>query len=280
MRRIQGAALICLGLVGAFALAFSCYTVPEPDCGFVCGAGSACPDDYMCGSDTICHRIGAPAGTVCTSDAVQLDAPITSPTVVSTVPNDGSTGVSRTAAITATFDQPLTDSSVDMTSFVVMGSDGLQLPGSVAVDDPSMTASFTPTGELPAGAVIIVNLTSSIMSSQGAPLVPVMFSFTTIDDQPPALVSSMPLDGSTAVPDNTLITITFSEPVMGVDTTSFTVAAAAAIAGTIAGSGATYTFTPTAALPAATLVTVMLGSSITDLAGNALLPVSFSFTTQ
>ncbi len=278
--RILGAVLICLGLVGAFALAISCYTVPEPDCGFVCGAGSACPDDYMCGSDTICHRIGAPAGTVCTNDAGPQDAPITSPMVVSTTPMDGSTGVSRSAPISATFDQPLNDSSVDTTAFLVMGSDGVQLPGTVAVDDPSMTASFTPTGELPAGAVITVQLTSSIMSSQGAPLVPAMFSFTTIDDQPPTLVSSMPLAGATAVPVTTAIAITFSEPVMGVDTTSFTVAAGVAIAGTVAGSGATYTFTPTAALPPAALVTVTLGGTITDLADNALLPVSFSFTTQ
>ena len=279
MRRILGAALICLGLVGAFALAFSCYTVPEPDCGFVCGPGSACPTDYTCGSDTICRRIGAPAGTVCTSDAGPLDAPITSPNVTSTMPLDGTTNVARNTLIAATFDQPIDDNTVDSTSFLVMTSDGVQLPGLIGFDDPHMTVTFMPNSELPAGAIITVQLTSNISSAQGAPIVPAMFTFTTIDDEPPTLVSSMPLDGTTAVPDTTAITVTFSEPVMGVDVTSFTVASGAPITGTITGSGASYTFTPTAALPAASLVTVTLGGAISDLAGNALLPVSFSFTT-
>jgi hypothetical protein len=280
MRRILGVALICLGLVGAFALGLSCYTVPEPDCGFVCGAGSACPDDYMCGSDTICHRIGAATGTVCSRDGGPMDAPITSPTVVANVPADGATGVSRTAPITATFDQAIEDGTLGSASFIVMTSVGVQLMGTLAIDDATMTASFTPVSELPAGMTLTVQLTSSILSSQNAPLIPFTFSFTTIDDQPPTLVSSMPLDMSTNVPDASVIVVTFSEPVMGVDTTSFVVTSGAAITGTVTGSAATYTFTPTAALPAASLVTVTLGSAISDLAGNPLGPVSFSFTTQ
>jgi len=47
------------------AIVAACYEIPKPDCGFVCGPASACPDSYTCGSDHHCHRIGAPANLVC-----------------------------------------------------------------------------------------------------------------------------------------------------------------------------------------------------------------------
>jgi hypothetical protein len=272
MRRIHGLVLICLALV-------ACYRVPEPDCGFICGAGGSCPNDYMCGSDTICHRIGAPMGTVCASDAGGLDMPILSPMVVSSTPSDGASGVSRSAPITAIANQSLIASSVTNDSFLVQTGSGVELPGTVGYDDSVFTMSFTPAGELPAGVPIMVNLTASITSAMSAPLEPYMFSFTTIDDQPPMLASSSPLANAINVPVNTTIAVTFSEPVSGVDTASFTVTAGAGIAGIVSGSDASYTFAPSAALPAATVVTVSLTGSIVDLAGNSLLPVQFTFTT-
>jgi hypothetical protein len=61
-------ALALLGLGGA--LLIGCYTVPRPDCGFVCGPDDACPDGYTCADDHRCHRAGA-ADVVC----APLDAP-------------------------------------------------------------------------------------------------------------------------------------------------------------------------------------------------------------
>src|SRR5262249_32491912 len=43
----------------------ACYNPPEPDCGFICGQGSACPQDYTCHTDNFCHRNGSPPGTGC-----------------------------------------------------------------------------------------------------------------------------------------------------------------------------------------------------------------------
>jgi len=283
MRRILGAVTVCLGLTAAFAFGISCYEIPSPDCGFVCGAGGLCPDNYTCATDNICHRDGTPAGTSCVGDG-GIDAPdalIVSPHVISMVPADGATGVARTAPISAVVDLPLEDFSVDNSSFIVT-SGGVALAGVVAYDDPSRTATFTSDAELPAGALISVQLTGNITSTQGAPLVPAAWSFTTLDDQPPTVASSTPLDMATMVPDATAIAVTFSEVVTGVDTTSFTVSAPGPtpIAGTITGSGATYTFTPAAALPAATAITASFSAAIEDTAGNALVPVAFSFTTQ
>jgi hypothetical protein len=63
----------------AAAIAASCYDVPEPDCGFICGPSGACPGGYTCADDHYCHRDGTPAGLVCASaDAAQpIDAAVT-----------------------------------------------------------------------------------------------------------------------------------------------------------------------------------------------------------
>jgi hypothetical protein len=60
-------------LVGAAgAVLGSCYEVPEPDCGFICGPSSSCPGHYTCADDHYCHRIGAPASLVCASPDAAL----------------------------------------------------------------------------------------------------------------------------------------------------------------------------------------------------------------
>ena len=59
-------------------------------------------------------------------------------------------------------------------------------------------------------------------------------------------MTSLPVDGSTGISVNTSVQIVFSEDVVGVSTTSFTlVSASNTIPGTIASTnGATYAFQP------------------------------------
>jgi hypothetical protein len=69
------ASALIVALAGAIVAA--CYEVPEPDCGFLCGADGACPDDYTCADGHRCQRIGAPATVVCTTpDAALPDATV------------------------------------------------------------------------------------------------------------------------------------------------------------------------------------------------------------
>jgi hypothetical protein len=56
------------------ALAPACYRLPEPDCGFVCGAGGACPADYTCGADNVCRRTAATSDAVCPKADAAPDA--------------------------------------------------------------------------------------------------------------------------------------------------------------------------------------------------------------
>lgn len=70
---VPGVALVAL----AGAIATSCYEVPRPACGFVCGPDGACPDGYRCAADHYCHRDDAPDDLVCARPdaALPADAP-------------------------------------------------------------------------------------------------------------------------------------------------------------------------------------------------------------
>jgi len=59
-------------LVALAGATVACYSIPRPDCGFVCGPDDACPGGYTCADDHRCHRNGAPADLVCTT----VDAPL------------------------------------------------------------------------------------------------------------------------------------------------------------------------------------------------------------
>ena len=292
MGRIAGA-LLCMGVLALCVFGttnVSCYSPPTPACGFQCNAANAfqCPDGYACSmADGVCKSKTAPSGTRCPNDAPTtpgLDASPTSPKVTQTTPGDQAIDVPRATTIQVAFSTDI--DTPDMTNFIV--SDGaVQQPGVYAYDPATFTASFTPSGAFAGGHLITVQLTSNIRGSNELhpPLTPYTFSFMTIDDEPPMLASSTPLDSATMVPVNSTIVVVFSEKVMGVDATSFTVAqGATGIAGTVSANAdqMTYTFTPTAALPAASVITVTLSSAIKDISASAnpLAPTTFSFTTQ
>jgi hypothetical protein len=65
---------VAIALLGALAgaIVVACYDVPRPDCGFLCGPGGACPDDYTCAVNHRCRRIGAPAALVCPNPDADL----------------------------------------------------------------------------------------------------------------------------------------------------------------------------------------------------------------
>jgi hypothetical protein len=293
MGRIAGA-LLCLGVLALCVVSttnVSCYSPPTPNCGFQCNAANSfqCPADYTCSTaDGVCKLNSAPASTRCPSDAPPdvkgLDADATDPTVLFTTPQDGTINVPRTSPITVVFSRDVIPP--DATDFIVTDN-GVQQPGTYSYDPGTLTATFVASGALAGGHAIVVRLTTDILGANAAhsPLAPFTFSFLTFDDEPPMLVSSTPLDSATMVPVGSTIVVVFSEPVMGVDTTSFTVAqGATGISGTVSANvdQETYTFTPSAALPAASVITVTLSAAIKDLSAqaNPLAQTTFSFTTQ
>ena len=61
-------------LLAALAGMAACYSPYEPDCGFVCGAGGVCPDDYTCNpADNLCHLDGTSPNKVCSNAPLPFD---------------------------------------------------------------------------------------------------------------------------------------------------------------------------------------------------------------
>ena len=57
MRRRPLATLrIVLLAAGLGAAAAACFSPVKPACTFACGPDNACPDEYVCASDGLCHR--------------------------------------------------------------------------------------------------------------------------------------------------------------------------------------------------------------------------------
>jgi hypothetical protein len=100
------------------------------------------------------------------------------------------------------------------------------------------------------------------------------------DVTPPAVFQTMPAAGATNVPVSTTIRVQFTEAVFGVDLTTFVVSGTGVTGGTVSQvDPLDYTYTPDAALPPDTLISVELRSGIHDAAGNSLAFTGFNFQT-
>ncbi|HEY7745959.1 MAG TPA: SBBP repeat-containing protein, partial [Desulfuromonadales bacterium] len=104
------------------------------------------------------------------------------------------------------------------------------------------------------------------------------------DVTPPAIVSTLPVDGASGVTQTTVVTATFSEAVAAASVSPLTYslsAGALPVNGLLTVSGPVVTFTPSAPLALGTQFTARLAVGITDLAGNALAaPFTWIFTTE
>lgn len=100
------------------------------------------------------------------------------------------------------------------------------------------------------------------------------------DITPPTVAAVSPTSGTTNVPTNALVTVTFSENVDSASVTNTAFSLSPGVTGTISVSGATAVFTPAPSLPPSTVVTGTI-SNVKDRSGNVMAaPFSFSFTTS
>lgn len=130
---------------------------------------------------------------------------------------------------------------------------------------PDLTTSSTPGLLGPAGTVGIV-FTASV---------------TEIENARPVVVSITPASGTTAVPINSEVIVSFSEDMntSTFNTTNFTLTGAGAVSGTVSTvNSKTVKFTPSAILAYDQLHTVSL-ASMTDVNGNAMPGFTSTFTT-
>lgn len=199
----------------------------------------------------------------------------TAPTVSSTVPADGATGVAIDANITATFSTAMDPLTITTTTFTV--TDGTtDIAGTVALSADGLTATFTPTSDFAADTTFTATITTGAKDLNGKALaVDKVWSFTTGSTLSPTVSSTFPADAATDVAVTTTITATFSNDMASatITPTTFTLTTGVAnIPGAVTYDAATKTafLNPTSDLAAGTSYTARITTGVRDVNGNPM----------
>ena len=211
------------------------------------------------------------------------------PSVTSTSPANGATGVNPTNNIVVNFSEPV---NAGGSSFTIECPSGAPQSFGVSGSGTS-TITLDPTSDLPASTTCTVTALASGISDVDGGDPPdnlaanYVFSFTTADPAP-SVTSTSPAVGATHVAVNTNIVVNFSEPVTAT-TSSFTVECPTGIAESfsVSGSpGSSITLDPTSNLPEGTICSVkVIANQISDVDSvdppdHMAADFSFSFTTD
>lgn len=201
------------------------------------------------------------------------------------------TGIARSAQVSVTFSELVSQSTVLSSSNFFMQNDstGQAVYGMLAYDASTKTAILTPGAVLDASTKYNVYLTNGITDLAGNALASMNWSFTTGSDvadsvAPYVLGTMTPQPDAAGVDPDTTISVTFSEAVVGVGASTFTLkktGSAAAVDAKIVYSESTHvaTLAPKDSLDQNAVYTVELTTSIKDNSGNSLIYRSWSFTT-
>ncbi len=249
--------------------------------------------DYI-GTDSFTFKANdgkADSNTATVSITVKAPSDLTPPTVLSTNPADGDTGVAVSSSITATFSEVIQSTTVTGSTFTLKNNAaGTTIAGSVTLTNGNL-ATFDPSSSLVASTSYTATITTGVKDIAGNAMNSVKsWSFTTAsasDTTAPTVLSTNPADGDTGVAVSSSITATFSEAVQSTTVTSSTYTlktiARTSIPGTVtlstSGGSDVATFNPSSDLSYSTSYTAAATSGIKDLAGNFLTPKSWSFTT-
>jgi methionine-rich copper-binding protein CopC len=215
---------------------------------------------------------------------------VTAPAVTFTNPARDATGVVIEATVHAAFSEAMDVSSLDTSSFRIIGPGGLPIAGDVRYDVLSPIASFVPAADLEIDALYTAQITTGATDLAGNPLASdYTWTFTTASDVdviPPTVTFANPADGSTGVALETNLHVAFSE---AMDATTVTAATFRLTGpGAVSIPGAVFydvlnpiaTFSPVGALAPNTTYTARITTGVEDLAGNALVgPFVWTFTT-
>jgi methionine-rich copper-binding protein CopC len=139
----------------------------------------------------------------------------TAPTVTNTTPTNGATNQTTNTNITVTFSEPV---NVAGNWFqIVCGSSGTRNVADTVVTGGPSVFTINPNVDFSAGETCTVTVFAAQVTDQDAIDPPdnmaanFVFSFTT--ETAPSVTATTPTNGATVVPNNTNISVTFSEPV-------------------------------------------------------------------
>ncbi|RJO66050.1 MAG: DUF3494 domain-containing protein [Myxococcales bacterium] len=208
----------------------------------------------------------------------------TPPRVSSTTPVNGATAVAFNTSISATFSEAMNPLTITTATFTLL--DG-PTPVSGTVSYVGVTATFDPTDNLDPDTTYTARIGNTVTDQAGnAMTVDYVWSFTTgtaPDTTPPRVSSTTPANGEVAVAFNAHITATFSKVMnpLTITTATFTLLdGPTPVLGAVTYIGVTAIFTPTTSLDPDTQYTATIASTVTDLAGNAMVEdYVWTFTT-
>jgi hypothetical protein len=201
----------------------------------------------------------------------------TRPTVSSTVPANGVTGVAINQKVNATFSKAMDPLTITTATFTLQhGTTAV----TGAVNYVSGTATFVPASNLMTSTLYTAMITTGATDLAGNALITnFVWSFTTgasTDTTAPTVIATNPTNTATEVAINHTINATFSEAMdpLTISTASFmlTGPGATAVTGTVTYVAASKiaTLTPASDLAPSTTYTATITTGAKDLAGNAL----------
>ena len=211
-------------------------------------------------------------------------ATIISPTIISTTPTSGETGVVLNKQIAATFSVDMDVTSIQTTTFTLMQGT-TQVLGFVSYS--VKTATFVPLNNLAPNTTYTATITTGAKDLAGNALaVNYVWNFTTGAPTAvtlPTVISTTPTSGETNVALNKQIAATFSVVMDAstITTSTFTLMQGTTpILGFVSYSVKTATFAPLSNLAPNTIYTATITTGAKDIAGNALaVNYVWSFTT-
>ncbi|HEX4955079.1 MAG TPA: Ig-like domain-containing protein [Thermoanaerobaculia bacterium] len=225
-----------------------------------------------------------PLTTTFTTSA-SATADTTRPSVTAVSPLNGATGVPVSTAITFSFGEPIDPGTVTVDSMplTVDGFSGV-LPGTYAVAGAQVT--FTPLVPLPGGVRVRPQVnTDGVRDFAGNGSNFFQSSFVTeaaADTTPPTVVMVTPSDGATDVGPNTVVVLTFSEPLDAATINSprlDLLVDGERLSASVSRSSDNRTVFLTTTLPPAATVTVVATDEVRDLSGNRLVEFVSQFST-
>jgi Ice-binding-like/Bacterial Ig-like domain len=209
----------------------------------------------------------------------------TAPVVVSFTPSNGATAVPVASLITAAFTKAMNPTSINTSTFTVVGPTGATVTGAVTYS--GTTATFTPAALLAASSVYTATITTGAKDSTGNALASnFVWSFTT--GTVPTVISTNPVNAAVGIPINRKITATFSQAMNPATVTAAGVFSLMVTTGgalvpgtaTFVAANNTVIFSPTANLLPNKQYTAGISTAAQSLAGNGLAAnYVFSFTT-
>ncbi|MFO0600202.1 MAG: Ig-like domain-containing protein [Myxococcaceae bacterium] len=202
----------------------------------------------------------------------------TAPTLVSSLPADGTMNIASDTTPQLVFSEPMNPATLD-----VQFTPGWD-PGTPVWSNGNRTVDFPmPAAKLQADTAYAWTINATDVA--GNPLAPTTLGFRTAvppDTTPPTVVSTSPNNLATGIPQNTVIEVSFSEPMnKAVTEAAFsTNPAVTCTSFTWNAQGTLLDCNHAAQLTASTSYTVTINNGAKDLAGNNMAaPYQFSFTT-